>query len=62
MMCAFHESNCHGFGDNWWTDKCTYFSSIDKLFFFLCFIFLCYYFLNLKFVFSTYVSIDNTII
>ena len=28
MMCAFHDSNCNGFGDMWWTDKCTYFSSI----------------------------------
>ena len=25
----FQESNCNGFGDMWWTDKCTYFSSID---------------------------------
>ena len=23
-------SNCNGFGDMWWTDKCTYFSSIDN--------------------------------
>ena len=30
MMCEFQESNCNGFGDMWWTDKCTYFSSIDK--------------------------------
>ena len=29
MMCAFHDSNGNGFGDMWWTDKCTYFSSID---------------------------------
>ena len=29
MVCAFHDSNCNGFGDIWWTDKCTYFSSID---------------------------------
>ena len=29
MVCAFHDSNCNGFGDMWWTDKCTYFSSID---------------------------------
>ena len=29
MMCAFHDSNCNGFGDMRWTDKCTYFSSID---------------------------------
>ena len=28
-MCEFQESNCNGFGDMWWTDKCTYFSSID---------------------------------
>ena len=28
-MCEFHDSNCNGFGDIWWTDKCTYFSSID---------------------------------
>ena len=28
MMCEFHDSNCNGFGDMWWTDKCTYFSSI----------------------------------
>ena len=27
-MCEFHDSNCNGFGDKWWTDKCTYFSSI----------------------------------
>ena len=30
-MCEFQESNCNGFGDRgpmWWTDKCTYFSSI----------------------------------
>ena len=32
MMCAFHDSNCNGFGDMWWTDKCTYFSSIDICF------------------------------
>ena len=31
MMCAFHDSNCNGFGDVWWTDKCTYFSSIDYI-------------------------------
>ena len=30
-MCEFHDSNCNGFGDMWWTDKCTYFSSIDKI-------------------------------
>ena len=30
-MCEFHDSNCNGFGDMWWTDKCTYFSSsIDR--------------------------------
>ena len=28
-MCKFHGSNGNGFGDMWWTDKCTYFSSID---------------------------------
>ena len=28
-MCEFQESNCNGFGDIWWTDKCIYFSSID---------------------------------
>ena len=28
-MCEFHDANCNGFGDMWWTDKCTYFSSID---------------------------------
>ena len=28
-MCEFNESNCNGFGDMWWTDKCTYFRSID---------------------------------
>ena len=26
-MCEFHDSNCNGFGDMWWTDKCIYFSS-----------------------------------
>ena len=31
MMCAFHDSKCNGFGDMWWTDKCTYFSSIDEM-------------------------------
>ena len=29
MMCEFHDSNCNCFGDMWWTDKCTCFSSID---------------------------------
>ena len=29
-MCEFQESNCNGFGDMWWTDKCTYFSSIEQ--------------------------------
>ena len=29
-MCVFHDSICNGFGDMWWTDKCTYFSSIDS--------------------------------
>ena len=28
-MCEFHDCNGNGFGDIWWTDKCTYFSSID---------------------------------
>ena len=28
-MCEFHESTCNGFGDIWWTDNPTYFSSID---------------------------------
>ena len=28
-MCEFHDFICNGFGDMWWTDKCTYFSSID---------------------------------
>ena len=28
-MCEFHDCNCNGLGDTWWTDKCTYFSSID---------------------------------
>ena len=27
-MCEFHDCNCNGLGDMWWTDKCTYFSSI----------------------------------
>ena len=26
-MCEFQDSNCNGFGDMWWTDKCIYFSS-----------------------------------
>ena len=30
-MCEFHECNCNGLGDIWWTDKCMYFSSIDRL-------------------------------
>ena len=29
-MCEFHGSNCNGLGDIWWTDKCSYFSSIDE--------------------------------
>ena len=29
-MCEFHDCNCNGLGDIWWTDKCMYFSSIDK--------------------------------
>ena len=28
-MCEFHDSNGNGLGDIRWTDKCTYFSSID---------------------------------
>ena len=28
-MCEFHDANCNGLGDMWWTDKCMYFSSID---------------------------------
>ena len=31
MMCEFHDSNGNGFGDIWWADKLTYFSSIDRL-------------------------------
>ena len=27
-MCEFHDANCNGLGDIWWTDKCMYFSSI----------------------------------
>ena len=27
-MCEFHDCNCNGLGDIWWTDKCMYFSSI----------------------------------
>ena len=27
-MCEFHDCICNGLGDTWWTDKCTYFSSI----------------------------------
>ena len=30
-MCEFHDCNCNGLGDIWWTDKCMYFSSIDGL-------------------------------
>ena len=26
-MCEFHDSNCNGFGDIWWTDKLMNFSS-----------------------------------
>ena len=29
-MCEFHDCNCNGLGDIWWTDKCMYFSSIDS--------------------------------
>ena len=28
-MCEFRDANSNGFGYMWWTDKCTYFSSID---------------------------------
>ena len=28
-MWEFHDCNCNGLGDIWWTDKCMYFSSID---------------------------------
>ena len=28
-MCEFHNSKSNGLGDIWWTDKCSYFSSID---------------------------------
>ena len=28
-MCEFHDCNCNGLGDIWWTDKCMYFSSTD---------------------------------
>ena len=28
-MCEFHNSNSNGLGDIWWTDKFSYFSSID---------------------------------
>ena len=28
-MCEFHDSNCNGLGDMWWTDTCIYFSIID---------------------------------
>ena len=31
-MCEFHDCNCNGLGDIWWTDKCMYFSSIDDQF------------------------------
>ena len=31
-MCEFHNSNSNGLGDIWWTDKCSYFSSIDSPF------------------------------
>ena len=30
-MCEFHDCNCNGLGDIWWTDKCMYFSSIDSI-------------------------------
>ena len=35
-MCEFHDCNCNGLGDIWWTDKCMYFSSIDIIF--MCYI------------------------
>ena len=31
-MCEFHDCNCNGLGDIWWTDKCMNFSSIDDIF------------------------------
>ena len=33
MMCEFHNSKSNGLGDIWWTDKCSYFSSIDDFLF-----------------------------
>ena len=30
-MCEFHDCNVNGFGDMWWTNKCTYFSSIVNI-------------------------------
>ena len=35
-MCEFHDCNCNGLGDIWWTDKCMYFSSIDGYFTIQC--------------------------
>ena len=29
-MCEFHDCNCNGLGDIWWTDNCMYVSSIDR--------------------------------
>ena len=29
-LCEFHDCNCNGLGGTWWTDNCTYFSSIDR--------------------------------
>ena len=29
-MSQFHDSNCNGFGDMWWTDNLIYFSSIES--------------------------------
>ena len=26
-VCEFHDANCNGLGDIWWTDKCMHFSS-----------------------------------
>ena len=30
-MCEFHDSNCNGLGDMWWTNKCTYFSTGNSI-------------------------------
>ena len=42
-MCEFHDCNCNGLGDIWWTDKCMYFSSIDGYFLAVNVRDLCYY-------------------